>query len=121
MLAGAFPMVYLIRKYFSKPIEAAGRKIGLDATGAAGMLAAAANILAMFRLVKDMRPRDKVLCIAFAVCAAFTFGDHLAFTTKLSTQPASARDARQAGRRSVRLRDRDLAVLPKANNWRKRT
>jgi thiamine kinase-like enzyme len=81
MLAGAFPMVYLIRKYLSKPIEFVGRKIGLDATGAAGMLAAAANILAMFRLVKDMRPRDKVLCIAFAVCAAFTFGDHLAFTT----------------------------------------
>ncbi len=81
MLAGAFPMVYLLRKYLSKPIEAVGRKIGLDSAGAAGMLAAAANILAMFRLVKDMRPRDKVLCIGFAVCAAFTFGDHLAFTT----------------------------------------
>jgi ethanolamine transporter len=26
------------------------------------------------------RPRDKVLKIAFAVCAAFLFGDHLAFT-----------------------------------------
>lgn len=81
MLAGAFPMVYLIRKYFSKPIEAVGRKLGLEAAGAAGLLAAAANILAMFRLVKDMRPRDKVTCIAFSVCAAFTFGDHLAFTT----------------------------------------
>jgi ethanolamine transporter len=81
MLAGAFPMVYLIRKYLSKPIESVGRKIGLDSTGAAGILAAAANILAMFKLVKEMRARDKVLCIAFAVCAAFTFGDHLAFTT----------------------------------------
>lgn len=81
MLAGAFPMVYLIQKYLSKPIEAVGRKIGLDSTGAAGILAAAANILAMFKLVKEMRARDKVLCIAFAVCAAFTFGDHLAFTT----------------------------------------
>lgn len=81
MLAGAFPMVYLIRRYFSKPIERAGQHIGLDAVGAAGMLASVANILAMFRLVKDMRPRDKVLNIAFAVCAAFMFGDHLAFTT----------------------------------------
>lgn len=26
-----------------------------------------------------MPPRDKVLSIAFAVCAAFSFGDHLAF------------------------------------------
>jgi ethanolamine transporter len=81
MLAGAFPMVYLIRKYFSRPVEFLGRKVGLDAVGAAGMLAAVANILAMFRLVKDMRARDKVLTIAFAVCAAFLFGDHLAFTT----------------------------------------
>ena len=27
-----------------------------------------------------LRPQDKVLNIAFAVCAAFLFGDHLAFT-----------------------------------------
>jgi ethanolamine transporter len=27
-----------------------------------------------------MPPRDKVLCISFAVCAAFLLGDHLAFT-----------------------------------------
>ena len=27
-----------------------------------------------------MQAKDKVLAIAFAVCAAFTFGDHLAFT-----------------------------------------
>lgn len=41
---------------------------------------ATANILAMFRLIQEMRAKDKVLCIAFAVCAAFMFGDHLAFT-----------------------------------------
>ena len=73
MLAGAFPMVYLIRKYLARPVESLGRRIGLATAGAAGMLAAAANILAMFRLVKDMRARDKVLVIAFAVCAAFMF------------------------------------------------
>lgn len=57
-----------------------GEKVGLEGPGAAGILAAVANILAMFRLVRDMRPKDKVLNIAFAVCAAFLFGDHLAFT-----------------------------------------
>lgn len=80
MLCGAFPMVYLIKKYLAKPMDIIGRKIGLESTGAAGILAAAANILAMFRLIGDMRPKDKVLCIAFSVCAAFMFGDHLAFT-----------------------------------------
>jgi len=80
MLCGAFPMVYLIKKYLAKPMEAVGKVMGLKSEGAAGILAASANILAMFRLIEDMRAKDKVLCIAFAVCAAFMFGDHLAFT-----------------------------------------
>ena len=80
MLAGAFPMVYLLRKYAAKPLEAGGRRIGLSSTGSAGILATMANILAMFSLVRYMRPKDKVINIAFAVCAAFLLGDHLSFT-----------------------------------------
>lgn len=80
MLAGAFPMVYLIRKFFSKPLEAGGQRIGLTSVGSAGLLATVANILAMFTLVRYMRPKDKVINIAFAVCAAFLLGDHLSFT-----------------------------------------
>ncbi len=45
MLAGAFPMVYLIRKYASKPLETAGKKLGLSSVGSAGILATSANIL----------------------------------------------------------------------------
>lgn len=80
MLAGAFPMVYLIRKFLEKPMELLGARVGLETAGAAGLLATVANILAMFRLIREMRPRDKVINISFAVCAAFLFGDHLAFT-----------------------------------------
>ncbi|MEO1997453.1 MAG: ethanolamine utilization protein EutH, partial [Planctomycetaceae bacterium] len=80
MLAGAFPMVYLIQKYLSGAIRRCGARIGLSETGAAGMLATSANVLAMFRLIKDMPARDKVLNVAFAVCGAFLFGDHLAFS-----------------------------------------
>ena len=80
MLAGAFPMVYLIRKYLEKPVNRLGELAGLEGPGAAGILASLANILAMFRLIREMRPQDKVLNIAFAVCAAFLFGDHLSFT-----------------------------------------
>ncbi len=80
MLAGAFPMVYLLTKYLAGPMQVIGARIGVSPEGAAGLLAASANILAMYRLVGMMRPRDKVLAIAFAVCAAFTFGDHLAFS-----------------------------------------
>lgn len=80
MLAGAFPMVYAIRVWLAKPLDVVGGKLGFSEEGAAGFLAAAANILALFRVVPLMPPKDKVLTIAFAVCAAFTFGDHLAFS-----------------------------------------
>jgi len=80
MLSGAFPMVYLIKKYLAKPLEIVGKRFGFSSIGSAGILAAAANILALFRIVKDMPAADKVKCIAFAVCSAFLFGDHLAFT-----------------------------------------
>lgn len=80
MLAGAFPMVYLLRKYLGGPLEALGGRVGLSAVGSAGMLATIANILAMFRLVRFMPPKDKVINIAFGVCAAFLLGDHLSFT-----------------------------------------
>ncbi|MBV4540365.1 ethanolamine utilization protein EutH [Pseudomonas vlassakiae] len=80
MLCGAFPMVHLIKRFLSKPIEAVASRFGMSAVGAAGVLAASANILAMFRLVEEMPPKDKVMVIAFGVCAAFTFGDHMAYS-----------------------------------------
>lgn len=80
MLAGAFPMVYLIRTYLSKPLVAVGRKIGLSEAGSAGLIATIANILAMFKLVRDMPPKDKVINISFGVTAAFLLGDHLSYT-----------------------------------------
>lgn len=80
MLAGAFPMVYAIRTWLAKPLTAIGGRLGFSEEGAAGLLAGAANVLALFRVVQYMPARDKVVTIAFAVCAAFTFGDHLAFT-----------------------------------------
>lgn len=80
VLAGAFPMVYAIRTYLARPLSAVGRRVGMSVEGSAGVLAAAANILALYHLIKSMPPRDKVLCISFAVCAAFLLGDHLAFT-----------------------------------------
>lgn len=80
MLCGAFPMVHLLKRFLAKPIERVASRFGMSGVGAAGVLAASANILAMFRLVSEMPPKDKVLVIAFSVCAAFTFGDHMAFS-----------------------------------------
>lgn len=79
MLSGAFPMVYCIQKYCRKPLEILGAKLGLSAMGSAGIVATTANPLALFRLIPDMSPRDKVMTIAYTCCGAWVLGDALAF------------------------------------------
>lgn len=80
MLCGAFPMVYMIKRYLAKPLAKIGGVFGLSSDATAGLLAASANVLAALAMVKDLKARDKVLVMAFAVCCAFLFGDHLSFT-----------------------------------------
>lgn len=80
MLCGAFPMVYLIKRYLSKPLAKIGGLAHLSSDATTGLLAAAANVLAALAMVKDLKARDKVIVISFAVCCAFLFGDHLSFT-----------------------------------------
>lgn len=80
VLAGAFPLVFVITKLLRKPLMAAGRWLGINDAAAAGLIASLANSIATFGMVKDMNRRGKVVNIAFAVSAAFVFGDHLGFT-----------------------------------------
>ena len=80
VLAGAFPLVFLLTKLLKKPLMKLGGVLGINETGAAGLVASLANSIATFGLVKDMDRRGKVVNIAFAVSGAFVFGDHLGFT-----------------------------------------
>ncbi len=80
MLAGAFPMVYVITKVFNKPLLKLGKLLGMGDVAAAGMVATLANNIPMFGLMKDMDDRGKIINVAFAVSASFVFGDHLGFT-----------------------------------------
>ena len=80
MLAGAFPLIYMIRKVLAKPLQAIGQRIGISEAGITGFLAATANAVALLKLVKQMPPKDKVLTLAFMVSATFALGDYLAFT-----------------------------------------
>ncbi len=80
VLAGAFPLVYAITKVFKKPLLGLGRALGMNDTAATGMVASLANSIPMFGMMKDMDERGKIINVAFAVSAAFVFGDHLGFT-----------------------------------------
>ena len=80
VLAGAFPLVWVLTRLLKKSLLKVGKVLGINDTAAAGLVATLANSIATFGLVKDMDSRGKVVNIAFAVSAAFVFGDHLGFT-----------------------------------------
>jgi len=80
VLAGAFPLVFVLTKLLRKPLLKLGKLLGINDLAAAGLVASLANSIATFGMVKEMDRRGKVVNIAFAVSAAFVFGDHLGFT-----------------------------------------
>ncbi len=80
VLAGAFPLVLVITKVFRGPLMKLGHLLGMNDIAAAGLVATLANNIPMFGMMKDMDGRGKVINVAFAVSAAFVFGDHLGFT-----------------------------------------
>ena len=79
VLAGAYPMVKFVTDKFGGALEKVGKLLGINSAGSAGMVANLANNIAMFNILKDMDPKGKILNCAFAVSAAFVFGDHLGF------------------------------------------
>lgn len=86
VLAGAFPLVYVITKVFKKPLMGLGKVLKMNDIAAAGMVATLANSIPMFGMMKDMDNRGKIINVAFAVSAAFVFGDHLGFTAGFNSQ-----------------------------------
>ena len=90
VLAGAFPLVFVLTKLLRRPLMAVGRLLGINDAAAAGLIASLANSIATFGLVKEMNERGKVINIAFAVSAAFVFGDHLGFTAGFAPEMMGA-------------------------------
>ena len=80
VLAGAFPLVFVVTRLLKKPLLKLGKLLGINDTAAGGLVASLANSIAAFEMMKKMDRRGKVVNIAFAVSAAFVFGDHLGFT-----------------------------------------
>ena len=86
VLAGAFPLVFAVTKVLEKPLMKLGKRLAINDTAAAGLIASLANSIATFGMVKDMDSRGKGINIAFAVSAAFVLGDHLGFTAGFAPQ-----------------------------------
>ncbi len=90
VLAGAFPLVWVVTRLLRKPLLRVGKWLRINDTAAAGLIATLANSIATFGMVKDMDNRGKVVNVAFAVSAAFVFGDHLGFTAGFAPEMLTA-------------------------------
>lgn len=79
MLAGAYPLVYFIRRYFGKAIQRLATLLHIDDMAALGMVVSLANPLPMYSLLDKMSPNGRVLCSAFSAPVLCLIGDHLGF------------------------------------------
>lgn len=80
VLSGAFPLIFTLSKILDKPLKRLGKKIGVNETSALGFLSTLATSVTTFGEMEKMDDRGVLLNSAFAVSAAFTIADHLAFT-----------------------------------------
>lgn len=83
VLAGAYPMMHVITKVLKGPLSILGNRIGIGEKAVAGIIIALANSIPAFILLKDMDDRGKIICSAFAVSGAFTFGGQLGFVASI--------------------------------------
>ncbi|MBR5140307.1 MAG: ethanolamine utilization protein EutH [Clostridia bacterium] len=79
MLAGAFPLVFVLSRVLKKPLVKLGKRTGMNEAAAIGLISSTVNSLLVFKTVENMDERGKVVNMAFAVSASFVLGDHLAY------------------------------------------
>ncbi len=85
-LAGTFPLIAIISKLLKKPLSVLGKKMALDDTSVVGLIATLANSIATIESADRMNRKGRIINLAFAVSAAFVFGDHLAFTLSYNAE-----------------------------------
>lgn len=86
VLLGSLPLMTLIQRLMKKPFGVIGKILNLDSVSIAGMLFSCISVLPVFRMIKDMGPRGKVVVTAFLVSAISVFSAHLGFTVGAAPQ-----------------------------------
>ncbi len=80
LMTGAFPLIFAVSKILNRPLNAIGKKLGIDSTSILGFLSTVASFAITVGILGDMNKKGRVINVAFAVSAAFVFASHLAFT-----------------------------------------
>lgn len=87
-LAGAFPLVTFFSKIGESYLKKAGKRLSINDTSTAGLIASLAHVIPMLTTLREMDPRGKVINVAFAVSGAFVLGAHLGFVAGIEQEMA---------------------------------
>lgn len=90
VLLGTFPILSILTKILDKPLSFVGKKIGMDATSTAGIIFTLANSIPVYKMMKDMNKRGKIINTAWLVPATAALGDHLGFTAGVHPEAITA-------------------------------
>ena len=85
IMTGAFPLVHWLTKTFSTALTKLGKKLELNEVASSGLVATLASVIPTLGLLKEMNPKGKFLNIAFSICAAWAFGDHLGYIASVNS------------------------------------
>lgn len=80
MMAGAFPMIYLLKKYLAKAAGKIGAKLGFSSNGIIGIISSWAEMVITFSFYNRIRPVDKVMVSAYGICGSWILASHLSIT-----------------------------------------
>lgn len=79
VLGGAYPMISIINKIFKRYFDRLGNKLGINGASVGGLIGNLASNLLVFSTFKEMNPKGKVVCTAYAMSGAFVLGGQLGF------------------------------------------
>ena len=80
VMSGAFPLMYVVSRLLTKPLQRLGQRLGMSASSLMGVVSSLATCVTTCDMMKDMDKRGVLINSAFIVSGAFTFAGHLAFT-----------------------------------------
>ncbi len=78
-LSGMLPLMFIISRSLNKPLNKLASKTGINAVSALSLLSTLVAPVLTFGIMDKMDKKGSVINSAFAVSAACTFGNHLAF------------------------------------------
>lgn len=90
VLSGVFPLIYVLSRIMQSPLLFLGKRLGISATAILGLISSLANSIPMFKNCESMDRKGRIINMAFAVSAAFSLGDHLAFSYAFNSDFAFA-------------------------------